>query len=90
MLSPNRIASLFRHFRKHGFGHGYWMWKIECNLLLDCVGDWFNQTIQSLKESATRARWNNDEQTADSICAFIEDMKLFHMCIHPHLYNIKK
>jgi len=87
ILAPSRIMSLFRHFRQYGITNGYWMWKIECNLMIDSVGNWFEETIQNLKHSASKARWHNDEATADSILVFIEEMKKFHAEHHPHLYE---
>ena len=87
ILAPSRIMSLFRHFRQYGITNGYWMWKIECNLMIDSVGNWFEETIQNLKQTATKARWHGDEETANSISNFIEKMKEFHADQHPHLYN---
>ena len=82
-----RHRSLFRHIRKYGISNGWWMWSVENNVIFDPSGEWLDITIQSLKQSVTQARWRDNDELADGLTGFIEDLKTFHKKCHPEKYK---
>jgi len=77
-----RSPRLFNLLRLKGISNGWWLWKIENNLILDINGEFLQNTAWAMKKSATHARWNGMEEEADGILEFIENMKKFREEFH--------
>ena len=80
-----RHKNLWRQIRRFGISNGWWMWRLECNILFDISGEWFEQTISQLKINVTHARWKDNDELADGLQEFIADMQKFQKECHPHL-----
>lgn len=63
------------------------MWNIENNIIFDPTGEWLDITIQSLKQNISHARWHGNEELADGLSGFIDDMKSFHKKCHMSCTN---
>ena len=74
-----RLVFLIRH---RGLSDGWFIWKIENNLILDNSGDFLDQMRQILRQHATRARWQDNEKEADDSLEFLKQLEIFRAIHH--------